>query len=397
MQEKYGVTYPEGFLAAGISCGIKGNGKKDLALIFSEKDCVSAGCFTTNQFKSYSLIWSQKHIRGPIRAVLVNSGNANACNGPENWTLTRELAQQTGQLFHLPPSSILLASTGIIGRRLPVENILRVLPELKKNLSADGHRDAALAITTTDTHPKEDQKQLPIPGRKKKVSLGGMAKGAGMINPHLATMLCFLTTDACIQQQALSSALKNAVEDSFNMITVDNDRSTNDTVILLANGLAGNRIIHLETEEYEIFAQGLKDICRQLAKEIAYDGEGASKSLQVQVKGGFCVSDARQAAKKVAGSNLVKAAVAGGWPNWGRILAALGSTNVRLKTSRVKISLCGIDVYYGQPLPYQEEEIKRRLSGRQITIEIDLGSGQAQAVAWGCDLTEEYVRINREE
>jgi len=397
MQEKYGVTYPEGFLAAGISCGIKGNGKKDLALVFSEKDCVSAGCFTTNQFKSYSLIWSQKHIRGPIRAVLVNSGNANACNGPENWTLTRELAHQTGKFFHLPPSSILLASTGIIGRKLPLENILRTLPELKKNLSVAGHLDAALAITTTDTHPKEDQKQLPIPGRKKKVSLGGMAKGAGMINPHLATMLCFLTTDACIHQQALSCALKNAVEDSFNMITVDNDRSTNDTVILLANGLAGNRTIHLETEEYEIFAQGLKDICRQLAKEIAYDGEGASKSLEVQVKGGFCISDARQAAKKVAGSNLVKAAVAGGWPNWGRILAALGSTNVRLKTSRVKISLCGIDVYHGQPLLYPEEEIKRRLSGRQITIEIDLGSGQAQAVAWSCDLTEEYVRINREE
>ncbi|MCM8768801.1 MAG: bifunctional glutamate N-acetyltransferase/amino-acid acetyltransferase ArgJ [Candidatus Omnitrophica bacterium] len=392
-----GVTYPEGFLAGGLASGVKEEGKKDLALILSQEDCVAAGCFTTNQFQSFSVIWSRKHLHNSVRAVLVNSGNANACNGPENWLLTQQLAERTGQFFSLPSSAILLASTGIIGRPLPLAKILSALPELKKRLSVSGHRESAEAIMTTDTHPKEAQIDTGLTGRKKQVGIGGMAKGAGMINPLMATMLCFLTTDAVVEKKALSQALKQAVEDSFNMITVDNDRSTNDTVLLLANGLAKNSTIHLGTDEYENFCHCLKKICVQLAREIAFDGEGATKAVEVRVSGAWSRADARKAAKQVAGSNLVKSALAGGWPNWGRILSSLGATNVRLDQNRVSITLCGIEVYRGKPLPFSDQEIKRRLARKEILIAIDLARGQSEAVAWGCDLTEEYVRINREE
>ncbi|HOL67057.1 MAG TPA: bifunctional ornithine acetyltransferase/N-acetylglutamate synthase, partial [bacterium] len=256
---------------------------------------------------------------------------------------------------------------------------------------------AARAIMTTDTHPKEAQRETGLTGRRKSVVIGGMAKGAGMIKPHLATMLCFLTTDAVIEEKALSLALQEAVDDSFNMITVDNDQSTNDTVLLLANGLAGNQTIHPETEAYQAFARSLKELCQELARAIAFDGEGASKSVEVRITGAFSRQDARKAARQIAGSNLVKTALAGGWPNWGRILAAVGSTNVRLDPLKIRVKLCGIEVYHGQPVPFSDQEIKRRLAGKEIQIDLDLGRGQHQATAWGCDLTEEYVKINREE
>ncbi len=395
--EKGGVTYPEGFLAAGTEAGIKESGQKDLALIFSPEDCLAAGCFTTNQFPSHSVVWSRKCVPGLARAILVNSGNANACNGPENWLLTKEIAEKTGQVLGLAPSAVLLASTGIIGRTLPAEKIIRAVPRLKEKLSPGGHREAAEAIMTTDTHPKEAQATTGISGRKKEVVIGGMAKGAGMINPLMATMLCLLTTDTWIEKKALVQALRLAVEDSFNMITVDNDRSTNDTVLILANGLARNPTIHLESEDYEKLLTSLKSVCISLAKEIAFDGEGATKSVEVKVTGAWSKEDARKAARQVAGSNLVKTALAGSWPNWGRILSSLGATNVRLDPGRISITLCGIDVYRGKPVPFSEEEMRKRLSNKEILIEIDLARGQNQAIAWGCDLTEEYVKINMEE
>ncbi|MCM8807177.1 MAG: bifunctional glutamate N-acetyltransferase/amino-acid acetyltransferase ArgJ [Candidatus Omnitrophica bacterium] len=392
-----GVTYPFGFYASGIHCGIKENGKEDLSLIYSISPCVSAGMFTTNQFKSYSVIWSIKNIKNEIRAVLINSGNANACNGKKNYLLTQKLMEELGTKLKIEKNSILFASTGIIGVDLPYEKIKNAFDKLIKNLSRENNYLAAKGIMTTDTFPKECEINTEIKGRKKEVFIGGMAKGAGMINPSLATMLCFITTDAVIDREALEFALKESVEESFNMITVDNDMSTNDTVICLANGLARNKTIHIDSSDFENFLNSLKELCTKLAKMIAFDGEGASKFIEVEVKGGWCKKDVRRVAKKVAGSSLVKTAIAGENPNWGRILAAVGSTNARIDMKNIEIKICGVEVFRGtEPLRHNEEKLKNLLKNKEIKIEIDLKRGNFSATAWGCDLTEEYVKINKE-
>ncbi|MCM8772089.1 MAG: bifunctional glutamate N-acetyltransferase/amino-acid acetyltransferase ArgJ [Candidatus Omnitrophica bacterium] len=392
-----GVTYPFGFYASGIHCGIKENGKEDLSLIYSISPCVSAGMFTTNQFKSYSVIWSIKNIKNEIRAVLINSGNANACNGKKNYLLTQKLMEELGTKLKIEKNSILFASTGIIGVDLPYEKIKNAFDKLIKNLSPENNYLAAKGIMTTDTFPKECEINTEIKGRKKEVFIGGMAKGAGMINPSLATMLCFITTDAVIDREALEFALKESVEESFNMITVDNDMSTNDTVICLANGLARNKTIHIDSSDFENFLNSLKELCTKLAKMIAFDGEGASKFIEVEVKGGWCKKDVRRVAKKVAGSSLVKTAIAGENPNWGRILAAVGSTNARIDMKNIEIKICGVEVFRGtEPLRHNEEKLKNLLKNKEIKIEIDLKRGNFSATAWGCDLTEEYVKINKE-
>jgi len=397
MEIKTGITYPDGFLVSGISCGIKKNKKKDLALIYSTKPSVAGGCFTTNQFKSYSLLLTQKNIKNPIYAILINSGNANTCNGEENWKYTNLIIQKLGELLKIPPSSILMGSTGIIGKVLPYEKIISSLNTLVKNLSDKNSKKAAEAIMTTDTRKKEAEINTGIKGRKKEVVIGGMAKGAGMIYPNMATMLAFLTTDAVISQDALQMSLNEAIEDSFNMISIDNDQSTNDMVICLANGVAGNKTIHLDTPDYFKFSNAMKKICISLAKQIASDGEGAKKFIEVKVKGAWCSKDARRVAKKVVGSNLVKSAIAGGWPNWGRILSSIGSTNARINQRNIEIKLCGIPVYKGNPLHFSEKKIRKLLTKKEIFIEIDLKRGNSEATAWGCDLTEEYVKINRRE
>ncbi|MBN1446019.1 MAG: bifunctional glutamate N-acetyltransferase/amino-acid acetyltransferase ArgJ [Candidatus Omnitrophica bacterium] len=394
--EKGGITYPEGFSASGLHCGIKSGKGRDLSLIFSEAPCTAAGTFTTNKFRSYSLLWTLRNIGNPVHAVLVNSGNANTCNGAENCRHTSILAEELSASLGIKPGSVLIASTGIIGRPLPYKKILSAIPALKKKLHSKNHAEAAIGIMTTDTFPKEIQAETGIKGRHKEVCIGGMTKGAGMINPCMATMLGFITTDAVIEKMALRSALKEAVEDSFNMITVDNDTSTNDMVVCLANGMAGNRKIRSGTEDYEKFSASLKSACINLAKMIASDGEGAGKLIEVRVKGGWCGKDCRRVAKKIAGSSLVKSTVYGCWPNWGRVLAAAGSASARIDAGSIEVSMCGIKVYNGNPVKYDEAKLRRLMKGKKIVIGVDLKKGKFSATAWGCDLTEEYVKINKE-
>jgi len=326
----------------------------------------------------------------------VNSGNANACNGKENWELTKKLIEELGKKLKIEKESILFASTGIIGVPLPYEKIKNGLDKLIEKLSTDGNLEAAKAIMTTDTFPKEYEINTKIEGRKKEVTIGGMAKGAGMINPSMATMLCFITTDAVIDKNALDFALKEAVEDSFNMITVDNDTSTNDTVICLANGLARNKTIHIGTPEYKNFLNSLKKLCIELAKKIAIDGEGATKLIEVSVNGAWCKKDARKVAKCVCGSSLVKTAISGGDPNWGRIVAAVGSTNARIDRENMEVKICGIKVFKGEPVKFDRELLRELMKNKEVKIEIDLKRGNFSAISYGCDLTEEYVKINRE-
>ncbi len=390
-----GVTYPYGFFAAGIHSGIKKNGEKDLSLIYSHLPCVAAGTFTTNKFKSYSVIWSIKNIKNPVYAVIINSGNANACNGKENYSKTKEVVKKLAEKLNIKENNILFASTGIIGKPLPDDKIISSLDELIKNLSRDRHKEAAEGITTTDTFIKEFQIDTGIEGRKKVVSIGGMAKGAGMINPDMATMLSFITTDAVIEKKALDIALKEGVNNSFNMITVDNDTSTNDMVVCLANGAARNKRIHYGTEDYFEFAEKLKETCVNLAKMIAKDGEGATKFIEVKVKGGWCEKDAKRVAKKVCGSNLVKTAIYGNKANWGRIISSVGSCKAKFKPEKVEVKICGIDVFKGEPLDFDEKLLEEKLKEKEILIEIDLKKGKFEATGWGCDLTEEYVKINK--
>ncbi|MCM8785418.1 MAG: bifunctional glutamate N-acetyltransferase/amino-acid acetyltransferase ArgJ [Candidatus Omnitrophica bacterium] len=390
-----GITYPLGFYASGINCGIK-ESKNDLSLIYSKSPCICSGTFTTNQFKSYSVLWSMKNIKNKIRGILINSGNANTCNGKENWKLTQKIMEEIAKKLKIEKKTILFASTGIIGVPLPYEKIKNGLDKLIEKLSEDGNLEAAKGIMTTDTFPKEYEIKTNIQGRKKEVYIGGMAKGAGMINPSMATMLCFITTDAVIDKNALDLALKNAVEDSFNMITVDNDTSTNDTVIILANGLARNKTIHIGNPEFIEFSNALKTLCIELAKKIVMDGEGASKIIEVIVNGGWCKKDVRKVAKRVSGSMLVKTAISGGDPNWGRIIAAIGSTNARMDIKNIEIKICGIKVFEGEPVKFDRELLRELMKKKEIKIEIDLKRGIFTATSWGCDLTEEYVKINKE-
>ena len=391
-----GVTFPEGFLATGLHCGIKKNGKKDLALIFSTCPCHAAGTFTTNKAKAFSVLWSLKHITNPIRAILANSGNANALGGPEGWEITTSLMTRLSQELDISETNLLFASTGLIGTILPEETIAGAFSGMKKMLSPEGGSDVAEAIMTTDRFPKKISLTTSIPGKKGKVKIGGICKGAGMIHPNMATMLAFLTTDAVIDREALSKALKAAVSKSFNMITVDGDQSTNDTVICLANGLAKNAHIHPETPAYDTFSSALTELCVELASMIVRDGEGAKKEIEVRVSGAWNEKDARRVARRIAGSTLNKAAFAGEWPNWGRIAASAGMVCSRINMNTLSIAVCGMPVYSGGPLPYDEQGLRKRLKDKKIVVELDLAKGSASAVAWGCDLTPDYVTLNME-
>jgi glutamate N-acetyltransferase / amino-acid N-acetyltransferase len=392
---KKGVTVPEGFLASGIHCGIKKGKKKDLSLVFSKIPCVASATFTTNQVKSYSLMLSMKRIKNDIHAVVINSGNANTANGENSYRYTKKLTGELAGKLGIKETSVLIASTGIIGKPLPHEKISASLEKLIENLGENGET-AARGIMTTDRKIKQAAVNTGITGRKKEVFIGGMVKGAGMINPCMATLLGFFTTDAVIKKEALDSALKEAVQDSFNMINIDGDTSTNDMIVCLANGAAKNSRIHRETENYKKFAGALKNICRHLAKKIASDGEGAEKLIEVTVRGAWSKKDARRTAKKVAGSNLVKTAIAGSQPNWGRIISSVGSSRIKLNPRDLRILICGIEIFRGNPVRYNKSKLIKALQNQNIAIEIDLQKGKFSAVGWGCDLTEEYVKINKE-
>ena len=392
-----GITYARGFKASGISCGIKKNNKKDLALIHSDSPAIAAGLFTTNKIKSASILINLKHLKKPnIRAILINSGNANACTGKKGIQDGNAVLHSLAKSLSLKEKEILLASTGRIGIFLPVSKIKKAIPDLIAHLSEENNT-ASEAILTTDTKVKEVSIATGIFGQgKREVRLGGMAKGAGMICPNLATMLAFFTTDAVIEPTALREALMVAVRNSFNLITVDNDESTNDTVIILANGKAKNKKIKKGTENFKKFSSALNKISLLLAKMIVADGEGAKKIIAVKVKGAWCKKDANRIAKMVAGSNLVKAAIGGSSPNWGRIMSALGSARAKLKANLVDLSINGILVFSrGEKQKYQEKKLKDSLNKKEVEIEVNLHSGSFQALAFGCDLTEEYVKINK--
>ncbi|MCM8758232.1 MAG: bifunctional glutamate N-acetyltransferase/amino-acid acetyltransferase ArgJ [Candidatus Omnitrophica bacterium] len=397
MKSRTGVCFPQGFKASGINCGIKKE-KKDLAIIISDTPCMVAACSTTNRVKSYSLLWSLKNIKNPIRAILINSGNANVLWGKDGWQTTCKIMEQFANKLGASTKEVLFASTGVIGKPLPEDKIIGGLDELISIASPQGGTDAAHAIMTTDSFPKLIEIETDIPTRRKNsfVRIGAMAKGAGMICPNMATMLAFITTDAVISKEVLKKMLKSAVEQSFNMITVDNDQSTNDFVLCMANGLAGNKTIHEKTKEYDKFYEALLNVCTFLAKKIAENGEGADRLIEVKVENAWSSKDAKRVAKKIAGSNLVKAAVSGTWPNWGRIAAAAGSVCARFDPSKMKIVIGGYTVFDGEPCEFDETLLRQELSKKQVVIRVSLNAGNESAVAWGCNLTEKYVTINME-
>ena len=389
-----GVAAPRGFLAAGVSAGIKYKEKKDIALIFSEVPASAAGLFTTNRVKAAPVLVTAIRVKnGMAQAILANSGNANACTGLQGLRDAAATADEAARLLKIPPEFVLVASTGVIGQPLPMERILPGIAAAAAALSRDGGPAAAEAILTTDTEPKEAAVRFTL--GEKEVRAGAIAKGSGMIHPELATMLCFVTTDAAVTPKCLQKILRHAVDRSFNMLTVDGDTSTNDTVLVLANGMAGNPVIADEGEEYRVLRDRITELCIHLAKAIARDGEGATKLLEVRVVNAAAEKDARRAARAIARSNLVKAAVFGQDANWGRILCAAGYSGAEFDPEKVDIFLNGLPVARdGCPLPFSEEEASRALAAATVEILVDLKAGPFQATAWGCDLTYDYVRIN---
>ena len=392
-----GVTAPEPFVACGLHAGLK-RSRPDLALLYSPQPCSAAACFTTNRVQAPPLQVTREHLRrtgGVARAVVVNSGNANACTGPRGLEDAREMAREVALALRLAPEEVLVASTGVIGVPLPMEKLRAGIREAALRLSRDGGHGAAQAILTTDTRVKEVAVRVDL-GHGRQVVVGGMAKGSGMIHPQMATMLAFVTTDAPVAPDVLRMALQQAVDDSFNMVTVDGDTSTNDMVVALASGSRGGPSLQPGSQEYRRFLAALQAVCVHLAREIARDGEGARHLLEVHVTGAGSVEEARQVARTVAGSNLVKSAVAGADPNWGRIAAAAGRAGVPLDPDRLSIWLGSVQVVErGVPASYREEEARQALLGEEVYIRVDLGGpGSAQATAWGCDLTCDYVHIN---
>jgi glutamate N-acetyltransferase/amino-acid N-acetyltransferase len=396
-----GICAPKGFKAGGIWCGIKENSKKrDIALIYSEKECTAAAMFTTNRVKAACIQVSRNHIAGgKLHAVIANSGNANACTGEAGLASAQRMAELAAGVFALDPGKIAVASTGVIGVPLPIAAIENGIGALKDSLREDelGHSAALEAIMTTDTRKKEFSVEIDIGGVP--VRIGGMAKGAGMIHPNMATMLCFLTTDAVISREFLEMSLYRAVKRSFNRLTVDGDTSTNDMVMVMANGASDAAPITSISADYEAFAGALEASCVRLVRAMARDGEGATKLVTVTVSGAVNEQAAETLAKSVAGSSLVKAACFGADANWGRILCALGysgaefdpnQTGVRFKSPAGEVIVCS----GGGPVPFSEEAAKTVLSEEEIEIVVDVGKGCGSATAWGCDLTYDYVKIN---
>jgi glutamate N-acetyltransferase/amino-acid N-acetyltransferase len=385
------VTSASGFLAGAVHAGIKSKGEFDLAILCSEAPCKAAGVFTTNQIKSAPVILSQRHIaRGRAQAVVVNSGCANACMGGQGLADARGMASLTAAQLGISPEEVLVASTGVIGVPLPMDKIRAGIPKIKP--TRRGGHDFCRAIMTTDTRPKEMAVQVDSKGTK--FTIGGVAKGAGMLHPNMATMLCFIATDAVVSADFLRAALQEAVDGSFNMVSIDGDTSPSDCVFLLANGLAGNEPIDFDNGG--AFQEALNAVCTNLAKSMARDGEGATKLIEVTVERAEDRVWARQAARTIASSPLVKAAIHGNDPNWGRIVAALGRSGARVREDRLDVYLNDVCVMkQGSPVPFSKEKMISTLSSSDnVLIRLCLNLGDGQAIAWGCDLSEEYVRIN---
>ena len=400
-QIKGGVTAAKGYEAASTAAGIKYQGRTDMALIYSQVPCVSAGTFTTNVVKAAPVKWDRQVVDSGagVQAVVVNSGIANACTGEEGMGYCKETAETAAKALNIDAAGVLVGSTGVIGMQLPMQKLvdgIQVLAGKKAEGLQSGH-DAALAIMTTDTVEKEMAVEIEIGG--KTVTIGGMSKGSGMIHPNMCTMLAFITTDAAITKEALQKALSEDVEDTYNMISVDGDTSTNDTAILLANGLAGNQEITYASPEYETFKEALHMVNETLAKKMAGDGEGATALFEVKVVGAESIKQAKTLAKSVVCSNLTKAAIAGHDANWGRILCAMGYSGVQFDPEKVDLffeSKAGKlqIIENGVATDYSEEAATKILSEPEITATADIKMGDYSATAWGCDLTHEYININ---
>ncbi len=390
-----GVTTPQGFLAQGVAAEIKKKDKKDVAIIYSSKPCNAAAVYTTNRVRAACVELTREHLQdGKAQAVVVNSGNANACTGQRGLDDARRMAELTAKLLNIKAEDVLVASTGVIGVYMPMQRIEAGIKEAAGSLSADGGHNAALSIMTTDLKNKEMAVEITIQG--KPVRIGAIAKGSGMIHPNMATMLAFITTDAAINNKCLANMLKGSSDQSYNMISVDCDTSTNDMAIIMANGLAGNPIIDDEnSDDYKQFKHALDYINISLAKMIARDGEGATHLIEVQVINAADEPTARIIARSITGSNLVKAAIFGKDANWGRVLAAAGYSGAEFDVDKV-------DIYLGQEkmaengmgLIFDEKKAREELEQDTVVIKVDLKSGDCQATAWGCDLTYEYVSIN---
>lgn len=400
-QIKGGVTAAKGYEAASTAAGIKYQGRTDMALIYSQVPCVSAGTFTTNVVKAAPVKWDRQIVDSGagVQAVVVNSGIANACTGEEGMGYCKETAEAAAKALNIDAAGVLVGSTGVVGMQLPMQKLvdgIQVLAGKKAEGLQSGH-DAALAIMTTDTVEKEMAVEIEIGG--KTVTIGGMSKGSGMIHPNMCTMLAFITTDAAITKEALQKALSEDVEDTYNMISVDGDTSTNDTAILLANGLAGNQEITYASPEYETFKEALHMVNETLAKKMAGDGEGATALFEVKVVGAESIKQAKTLAKSVVCSNLTKAAIAGHDANWGRILCAMGYSGVQFDPEKVDLffeSKAGKlqIIENGVATDYSEEVATKILSEPEITATADIKMGDYSATAWGCDLTHEYININ---
>lgn len=396
-----GVTAAKGYEAAAAAAGIKYENRTDMALVYSVVPCKVAGTFTTNVVKAAPVQWDRQVVESkqPVQAVVVNSGIANACTGKAGMQCCQETAEAAAQALQIDPKGVLIGSTGVIGMPLPMEKLTAGIQMLaaQKKAGEQAAKEAAKAIMTTDTCEKEVAVAVEIGG--KTVTIGGMAKGSGMIHPNMCTMLAFITTDAVISRKALKEALRTDVEETYNMISVDGDTSTNDTVLLLANGMAENPKIKPGTREFELFAEALHEVNETLAKKMAGDGEGATALFEVTVKGAKTKAQAKTLAKSVVCSNLTKTAIAGHDANWGRILCAMGysgaefdpeKVNLYLKSSAGELQL----IENGVALNYSEEKATEILSQPEVTAIADIQEGDQTATAWGCDLTHGYIEIN---
>lgn len=396
-----GVTAAKGFEAAGVAAEIKYKGRTDMAIVYSQTPCVAAGTFTTNVAKAAPVTWDQELVKESdfVQAIIVNSGIANACTGQEGYGYCKETAEAASLELSIPVKSVLLGSTGVIGKQLPMDRVKKGVEKLAeaKSDSIEAGTAAAKAIMTTDTCEKELAVQIEIGG--KTVTIGGMAKGSGMIHPNMCTMLSFITTDAVITKSALQKALSEDVNDTYNMISVDGDTSTNDTVLVLANGMAENAEIQEGTEEYILFKKALHEVNVYLAKKIAGDGEGATALFEVRVVGAKTKEDAVKLSKSVACSNLTKTAIAGHDANWGRIICAMGYSGVQFDPEKVDLffesSAGKIQIAEnGVALDFSEEKATEILSQSAVTATADVKMGSETATAWGCDLTHGYIEIN---
>lgn len=396
-----GVTAAKGFLAAGVEAGIKYQNRKDMAMVYSKTPCRAAGVFTTNVVKATPVLWDKEVVESEweAQAIVVNSGIANACTGKLGYEYCRETAGAAADALEISPQSVLICSTGVIGMQLPMEKMTEGVRMLAKAIKPgeEAGTDAAKAIMTTDTRNKQVAVKVTIGG--KEVTIGGMCKGSGMIHPNMCTMLAFVTTDVNISKKLLQEALSADVQDTFNMVSVDGDTSTNDTLLVLANGQAGNHEITEKGADYDTFVEALHYVNETLAKKIAGDGEGATALFEVKVIHADNKEDAKTLAKSVITSSLTKAALFGHDANWGRILCALGYSGAKFDPEAIELYLessAGKILIFkdGMAADYSEEEATRILSCSEVTALVDMKMGEAKATAWGCDLTYDYVKIN---